>query len=159
MPTATELIVRQQLDDLVEMAKHQTGWKVIEESSTSFRLALPASDGSTFWVHCEAVEFPTLPPVWRWCDGTGDVRDRHELTPKEGKSNFFHQHGVICAPWNRLAYSAVDSRGPHGEWVVGDWTKNSYTGQCTTLAAMAARIAIELRCRFNGRKAERQRAA
>jgi hypothetical protein len=160
MPTATELIVRQQLDDLLAIARDQPGWNVVEEDSTTFRIGLPAKGGLVFWVRCEADRFPTLPPAWRWCDESGTAHDLDHLTPASGESAFLHSRGVICAPWNRLAYESEDARGPHGDWVVtGDWTKNSHTGQCRTLAAMATRIAIELRCRCTGRKAEQPRAA
>ena len=60
---------------------------------------------------------------------------------------------MIFAPWNRLAYSSVDPKGPHGDWTIGDWQKNSYTGGCTTLGHMALRIYVEL----NGPRFNRKR--
>jgi hypothetical protein len=155
MATASELIVREQLVQLLEVVRDQEGWELAGVRSTTFRLGLPAKDKSMFWLVCDADSFPTFPPIWRWCDARGEGSDAPQNTPKPGQGSFLHSAGVICAPWNRLAYKAIDPRGPHGEWSLGDWTSNANTGECKTLAAMAIRIAVELQTHYSGRVAER----
>lgn len=91
------------------------------------------------------------PPAWHWYNADTKQIDQLRDTPKE--VGFFHGSGVICAPWNRLAYKSVDSRGPHDDWQIGDWRSNPQTGGCKTLGAMAQRIALELKLRMQGRKA------
>ena len=61
--------------------------------------------------------YRALPPKWWFADPAKD-----ELTPGRfprgkqihGKSSIFHSRKVICAPFNRLAYS--ESGGPHSNW-------------------------------------------
>jgi len=124
MATATELIVAEELRHLEEVAATE-GWTVARLSSESFLLGVPRKNGS-------ALDDPRVIPI--------------------GGSTYFHTNGVLCAPWNRLTYSTIDSRGPHNDWTVGDWKSNPQTRACTTLAAMASRIAIEAKARFAGMK-------
>jgi hypothetical protein len=150
MATATELIVAEELRHLEELAANY-GWTLTSLTSESFLLTVPRKGGGELWLRCEADQYPTLPPIWRWCGAGGTLPDDPHITPVGG-SSFFHGHGVFCAPWNRLAYSAVDSRGPHSDWTIGNWKANSQTGACTTLAAMAIRIAIEAKTGFAAMK-------
>lgn len=149
MATAAELLFSEEMEQLAAVAEEQ-GWAVSQRGPTSLLLGLPAKDGSWLWLLCDADRYPTNPPAWRWCNSEAEEPDADRHIGMGG--NFFHPNGVICAPWNRLAYGAVDPRGPHPEWVLGDWKANSYTGQCTTLTAMASRLAVEARLRFTGRK-------
>jgi hypothetical protein len=148
LSTATALLINKQLGELEEVAADQ-GWTVKRLAGLRFVLGVPAKDGTWLYIRCEPEEFPTLPPAWRWSDELGESVDEPRLTGIGG--NFFHGNGVICAPWNRLAYQAQDSRGPHPEWVLGDWTQNQYTRQCLTLTAMASRIAVEALTNYSER--------
>lgn len=150
MATAAQLLFSEEFEQLAAVAEDQ-GWVVSRRGPTSLLFGMPASDGSWLWSLCEADLYPTNPPAWRWCNPDGLELDGDRHTPLGG--NFFHSAGVICAPWNRLAYGAVDPRGPHPEWVLGDWRANPYTKQCVTLTAMASRLAVEARLRFTGRRA------
>jgi len=141
MATVAELTVAEELAAVREIAPGR-GWKLKELSSTRFHLTLPAKDKSLFHLLVDCDQYKVQPPAWRWCDAAGELTDRPADTPKG--SGFLHDKGVICAPWNRLAYNSVDSRGPHGDWTIGDWQKNSNTGGCTTLAHMALRVYVEL---------------
>jgi len=151
MPTATELAVVEELQQLQDVALTQSGWSVTAVNGTSFRLGVPRKGGGKLWLHCDADQYPTLPPAWRWCGPSGEEPDSPKFSPIGG-STFFHGNGVICAPWNRLAYSSVDSRGPHGDWTIGDWKANPNTKECKTLAGMAIRIAVEAIARFSQMK-------
>jgi hypothetical protein len=150
MATAAELAVVDEYPALEENAALM-GWKLERLSATSFVLSLPASDGSWFSVLCIADRYSAEPPAWHWYNPASKQIDQPHDTPIE--VGFFHSAGVICAPWNRLAYNSVDPRGPHSDWQIGAWRSNPQTGGCKTLSAIAQRIAIELKLRMQGRKA------
>jgi hypothetical protein len=150
MPTAAELCVEAEYSALEENARLM-GWKLERTSPTSFILGLPASDGSWFWLNCIADKYSAEPPAWHWYNPQTKALDDLKDTPKE--AGFFHSNGVICAPWNRLAYKTVDSRGPHDNWDIGNWRKTPENGACRTLSAMALRIARALQANLKGRKA------
>lgn len=150
MATAAELTVAEELVALRENAVLM-GWSLTEIDGTTFVVGFVGKDGTQFWVKAFCDGYPARPPAWHWFNPATGALDQRSDTPKEG--GFFHSHGVICAPWNRLAYQAVDPRGPHTDWAIGDWRANPKTGACRTLSAMALRIAQELQSRLQGRMA------
>lgn len=147
MASATELLVAEEVRQLQDVAEGE-GWSVTILSPLSFVVGFIARDGTPMWVRCDADEYKRLPPTWRWCDQLGQNVGGGKFTPNGG-SQFFHQSGNICAPWNRDAYSSINPSGPHGDWNIGNWLENSYTGQARSLAAMAMRLGLELRLRFD----------
>lgn len=148
--TVAQLSVDEELKPLSEAATHR-GWSVERVDEVSFVLGLPARDGSSFWLLCRCAGYPGIPPAWHWYQPETRAIDQPRDTPTGG--GFFHGSGVICAPWNRLAYKSEDTRGPHSDWTIGSWRSNPKTGGCKTLAAMALRIAIELKApTFSGRR-------
>jgi len=150
MATAAELSVAEELVPLREQA-NWLGWGLKELSPTTFLLGLPAKDRTWFYLHVDCDGYAVTPPAWRWCDADGVSQDMPQNTPSG--TGFFHPNGVICAPWNRLAYTNLDSRGPHGDWTIGDWRSNSHTGGCKTLCAMALRLYVELNSpRYDGKR-------
>ena len=151
MATAAELTFSEEIVAVGELAS-DFGWELSETDPLNFVLRVPKKGGGFLWVACKCDGYPALPPEWRWCGPNGTELDSPIRTP-EGGSSFFHGNGVICAPWNRLAYNSVDGRGPHGDWAIGAWKANNHTKECTTLAAMASRIAVEALIRFQKFKA------
>jgi hypothetical protein len=149
MPTVTELVVAEELAPLAEVAARR-GWGLEVVDSTAFRLILPAKDGSSIQLQVDCEGYAALPPAWHYRNPDSGVLDAPADTPLGG--GFLHSHGVICAPWNRLAYAQCDSRGPHNEWDIGNWKTNTNTAGTKTLCAMALRIAYELRTSYTGRK-------
>jgi hypothetical protein len=114
---------------------------------------VPAHDGSRLFLKAECDGLQQKPPAWHWYNPETSALDAPADTPK-GSGGYFHSSGHICAPWNRLAYKSVDPAGPHGDWELSNWMANPKTGACTTLSAMALRIAIELgSSRYTGRMA------
>lgn len=153
MTTVAELCVEGEFPALKENGD-LLEWKLERITPTSFVLGLPAKDSTWFWLNCLCDRYSAEPPAWHWYNPDSKKIDDPKDIPKEGGGgNFLHPNGVICAPWNRLAYKSVDARGPHGDWQIGDWRNNRDTGACRTLSAMALRIAQELEINFNGRKA------
>jgi hypothetical protein len=150
MPTVAELTVAEEMLALREIAAAR-GWVLRDLDTLRFHLTLPAKDKSLFHLLVDCDQYKVRPPAWRWCDASGEHADRPADRPKG--SGYLHPGGVICAPWNRLAYKAVDPGGPHEDWRIGDWLRNPQTAGCSTLAHMALRIYIELNGpRFEGNR-------
>ena len=150
MTTVAELTLDEEVSPLKDIAA-KWGWTFERRDDLSFVLGMQARDDSWFWLLCRCDQYPTKPPAWHWYNPDTDETDNAKDTPTGG--GFFHGNGVICAPWNRLAYKSEDSRGPHGDWTIGNWKHEPKNGNCRTLAAMALRIFTELRSEtFKGRK-------
>lgn len=149
MATAAELTVDEEMRALEEVALARN-WQLKRVSSLIFQLGMKARDDSWFWLQVECDRYRSVPPAWHWLNVETGTLDEHKDIPKGGQ--FFHVNGVICAPWNRLAYQSENPKGPHPDWQIGDWQSNSYTRSCKTLGAMALRIFTELRApTFQGR--------
>lgn len=112
MANAAELTIAEEMAALRENAE-LLGWTLEELDTTAFVLGFPASDGSTFWVKALCDGYPAQPPAWHWYNPETQALDHPRDTPRP--IGFFHGKGVICAPWNRLAYKTIDPRGPHPE--------------------------------------------
>jgi hypothetical protein len=147
----TDLVFAEQFGHLSQVAEHR-GWPLKELPGPGFQLVLPARDHSRFGLHVLCDGYLGMPPAWRWCHPDTGACDQSCDMPAGG-GGYFHSSGRICAPWNRLAYSQVDPQGPHGDWELSTWLTNPKTGSCTTLAAMALRMAVELQsARYRGRR-------
>lgn len=146
MPTAAELVLAEHIGDLREIAAAK-GWDFVPPLA----VGMAARDGSRYWLLGDCEGFPARPPAWHWYNPQTKALDQPADTPKG--SGFLHDSGRICAPWNRLAYTQVDPKGPHSDWDLASWMANPKTGRCTTLAAMALRIFVELNGgNYHGRK-------
>jgi hypothetical protein len=145
MATAGELVLAEELGDLQEIAMSRQ-W----DFEDGFNLGMPARDGSRFWLRVDCADYPAQPAAWHWYNPQTGALDRRADTPTGG--GFLHPSGRICAPWNRLAYKQCDPDGPHGDWELASWAANPRTGKCTTLAAMALRLFVELNSKhYQGR--------
>lgn len=140
-PTVGELLQQQELLDLEAICLGRN-WAIARKSDNAFLLELPSARHGLFYLWCDIDGYPGTPPAWHWTDASGNRRDDNRDLPERG--SFFHSNRVICAPWNRLAYKPIDSRGPHSDWDLLGWRTNSHTGACKTLSAMALRIYVEL---------------
>ena len=150
MATVTDLVFQEQFDHLCEVAAHKH-WDLARTDEPGFVLGLPARDRSRFALQVICSDYPTVPPIWNWYDVKTGAPNQPSDTPK-GEGGYFHGSGRICAPWNRIAYKQEDPKGPHGNWNLANWISNPRTNGCTTLAAMALRVAVELASqRFQGR--------
>ena len=148
MATASELVLATQIEAVRQNAELH-GWMFDLLNGMTFLLGFPARDASTFSLMAKCDGFAGTPPAWHWYNPETKMIDAPCDTPLGG--SFFHSSGVICAPWNRLAYKGVDARGPHDNWTIGNWMAIPETGGTRTLASMATRIAHELRISFTQR--------
>ena len=151
MATLVAMTVEQQLAHVREVLD-QKAWEITSIDASTFTVSMSASDGSLFVLRVVCDKYPGFPPAFHWCDPETGALGQPKNTPA-ANGGFFHGKGVICAPWNRLAYSSEDARGPHGDWDIGNWRTNSHTKACTTLLAMLLRIDYELKHKFKGRMA------
>jgi hypothetical protein len=74
--------------------------------------------------------YKALPPVFDFLDPvTGQIGTPHAY-PKAHGDSFFHTSGpCICAPFNRKAYKAFATTGPHGEdWPFDSWPTSKANG-------------------------------
>ena len=151
MATVTDLVFEEQFGHLRQVAEHKD-WELTRTAEPGFILVLPARDGSNFALQVICTDYPGLPPIWRWYNCKTKACNQPCDTPKGG-GGYFHGSGRICAPWNRTAYRQEDTKGPHSNWDLANWVSNPKIGACTTLAAMALRMAVELdSTRFQGRQ-------
>lgn len=142
---------REEYDQLLAIAERKE-WQLTKTGLYDFILVLPAADGSMFslCVNCEG--YPGIPPAWNWCNPNLKTVNQPCDTPR-GSGGYFHDSGRICAPWNRVAYRQVDSKGPHTDWELANWIDNPNTKACTSLTAMALRMFAELSSdRYQGRQ-------
>jgi hypothetical protein len=125
-------VTRAYLEHEMPAAEAFAGRKGLELSFSAealraeLRLAGPAeNDGAPderFFVTADFAGYRAVPPLWCFVD----PRDGAEVglagypKPAPGQSSIFHPNGVVCAPWNRGAYS--ENGGPHNDWNgVGNW--------------------------------------
>jgi hypothetical protein len=97
-------------------------------------------------------DYDVLPPAWRFIDPRTAGVIGQAAYPRPVGNSVLHGNGVICAPWNRLAYQ-VDG-GPHGDWgPTTGWKmpRSGYT-QALTIPDMLDRIHREVK-RSRGRMA------
>lgn len=151
MPSVIEMVFEEQYSHLESIVKAQPEkWRLKRLSGPRFVLGILAKDQHWFELLADCDDFPLRPTAWHWYNSETERCDEARDTPKG--SGFLHSSGRICAPWNRLAYQAVDPKGPHNDWQLQNWTTNSYTKGCTTLAAMALRLKVEMNSeRYHGR--------
>lgn len=74
--------------------------------------------GNQFFLHGDAENYKEEPPAWTfrgssWQGGTNRHDYPGQIVGAPG-STIFHSKGVLCAPFNRLAFKR--NGGPHGDW-------------------------------------------
>jgi len=92
-------------------------------------------------------DYRVMPPVWRFLDPRTGRDIGPAAYPSAGPfvpGSVLHSSGVICAPWNRLAYA--DRSGLHGDWAEPSrWqTIAPQHTSANTLPDMLARIRSEV---------------
>ena len=76
--------------------------------------------GEKFFLQGSFEDYKAYPPIWEWYDDNWVNKHEKCLSPNTGNnplgSMFIAHEGLslICAPFNRLAYSL--HKGPHPEW-------------------------------------------
>jgi hypothetical protein len=63
-------------------------------------------------------DYRAKPPAFELKHTATGERGTYRCYPKGGLG-YFHPQPVLCAPWNRKAYSALG--GPHRDWAMAQW--------------------------------------
>jgi hypothetical protein len=97
-------------------------------------------------------DYDVVPPAWRFLDPRTDRAIGQPAYPQPAGNSILHGNGVICAPWNRLAYQVEG--GPHGDWGPTTGWKTPRPGHthAVTIPDMLDRIHREVQ-RSRGRMA------
>jgi hypothetical protein len=82
--------------------------------------------GQRFYFKARFPDYKELPPEWTLCDESWQSSNAKSLFPRPKEpatpASIFIGSGegaVICAPFNRLAFSRHG--GPHGDWSLAQW--------------------------------------
>jgi hypothetical protein len=93
-------------------------------------------------VHADCDGYKALPAAWRFVrPGTEDL-DRAWF-PRIALIAMVKETPVICAPWNRLAYS--ENGGPHDSWSGAGWQQNTEGTAAHTIPDMLELINAHVR--------------
>jgi hypothetical protein len=125
------------------------GWAIkwIPDSLVLLADGKHPADDSPARIHGDVSSYRALPPAWRFIVVDGDTTDKVRAVKSGclpgGISSMFHDNGVICAPFNRLAYQ--EHGGPHSDWNGPPrWLEVKGKVSATTLAEMLAQILLHL---------------
>lgn len=144
-----------EIEAALRWARHHALEHAWDEGSLTLRVRLEGQASDTG--HREAYlvtgtfdDYPVLPPTWRFLDPrTGEDVGKSGF-PAAGAfpgGSVLHPSGIICAPWNRLAFKTAENpTGVHDNW--GDlagWEKlePTYT-QARTIPDVLARLRSEV---------------
>jgi hypothetical protein len=143
----TIAVVEDELDAADAYARRH-GWSLTWQKDELVLLAggkHPADQSCIQW-RADLLDYRAVPPAWTSFQHDG--RDYKSRFPKAGSlpggaSSIFHSAGVICAPFNRLAFK--QHSGPHADWGgPPDWMKVRGYVRATVLAEMLAQIIAHL---------------
>ena len=119
--TVTDAAIASELPGAMEWAKRRDlviDIRLLSEKIIRLVLVQENTD-EKFYLQGKFDGYKALPPVWDWRDDTWSKRNELILSPKPENNpitSMFIKHknkSIICAPFNRLAYS---HDGPHSGW-------------------------------------------
>ena len=124
---------------------------IFDEASLVLWLALdgPATSATEarepYLIRGELTDYDFMPPIWTFVHPTSRANIGKSAYPKPIRSSVLHGNGLVCAPWNRLAYQV--NGGPHGDWgELSGWKmaalQHTYA---TTIPDMVERLVREVR--------------
>lgn len=128
------------------------GWRLNweKEDLALFAEGIHPADKTPVRWKADVTSYRALPPVWSCFQG--EIKEEKlawkPRFPKGGTlpggvGSIFHSAGLICAPFNRLAFA--QHSGPHSDWGgPADWLKVRGKVRATTLAEMIAQIVVDL---------------
>lgn len=140
----SKAILREELAVVSSLASTY-GWEVVSAiDELRVTVKMRAHNDDPYIVEIAADDYKEIPPLFEFIDPDTNRRATPHAYPKSHDS-FFHPSGpCICAPFNRKAYKAYITTGPHVDWSYGDWmrsTANNFNwATVTTLGDMLAMI-------------------
>jgi hypothetical protein len=88
-------------------------------------------------------DYRLLPPAWQFVDHRTGMAIGLPAYPKPDGGSVLHGNGLVCAPWNRLAYKNLG--GPHDNWDISKWQDVKDGTRADYVADMLARLLHETR--------------
>lgn len=138
----------------VEAYAVRHGWRLDwqRDDLALFAEASHPADKTPMRWKADVASYRALPPIWSCFQGKTKENETSWAPrfPKGGTlpggvQSIFHSSGVICAPFNRLAFA--EHAGPHGDWGgSANWLSVRGTVRATNLAEMIAQIEAHLTC-------------
>lgn len=120
-PAVTAAAIDDELPGAIAWAeRHQIAMDTRLLADRKIRAVLVQPENDKFFLQGTFGDYRAYPPIWEWYDENWTSTEELHLSPHPGASPFgsmFIQHrgrGLICAPFNRLAYGLHD--GPHSDW-------------------------------------------
>lgn len=108
-PPAVLTYIEKEISATIELCKRKGLEYEWDEQNLQFKITLlQSATNEKFCLVGTFNDYPAICPAWQF----NGISPRSENT-KFGAS-IFHANGVICAPFNRLAYQ--EKGGPHGDW-------------------------------------------
>lgn len=95
-------------------------------------------------------DYRVIPPAWRFLDPRTGMDVGLPAFPAAGPfpgGSVLHPSGVICAPWNRLAFKTTENpSGVHEDWgALSAWESAAPTHtQARTIPEMLGRLRLEV---------------
>jgi hypothetical protein len=117
----TRLVVEDELQGACSWAERQAVLLDWVPARLQLRATLTHPQNERYFLSGSFDDYRALPPVWIFADAAFERAARLSDWPKGVQTPFgasifilHNNHPVICAPFNRLAYSV--HAGPHGDW-------------------------------------------
>ncbi|WP_265767878.1 hypothetical protein [Fodinibius salsisoli] len=120
VPTeVTKLEIEEELGAAEAWAeRHQIPFKWIEDRLELQVVLTQPESKDLYYLKGVFDDYKEMPPKWIFTDSNWSDEIKKQNFPKGESTPFgssmFHPNGVICAPFNRLAYKVYD--GPHSDW-------------------------------------------
>lgn len=144
-PAVTRAVLEHELSGAEAWAGRH-GWSLrYDEGKLLLEARFPHPvDGGELCLRTDFNGYKVVPPAWWFVDAA--TGESHKAAwPAGGRlpgisGTIFHPQPVICAPFNRLAYT--EHQGPHGDWngPVAWLSVNGAPVRATTIGAMMSVI-------------------
>jgi hypothetical protein len=116
------LVTRAQLEiefPAIMVWADRAGWRAEVEPASRLVTACTVhpKDGTALRAQADCTGYPSVAPAWRFLDHAGQSPKSAYPAPGQQpgiNGSVFHGNGLVCAPWNRLAYK--DLGGVHDDW-------------------------------------------
>jgi hypothetical protein len=135
--------------EAVRVFAERYGWGItVAEEAPHFRAHMRAHNGDRYVLDVDCGNYREQPPYFEFLDPETGEPGTAKAYPASKVDSFFHSNRCICAPFNRKAYTSIHPQGPHGDWVLGEWSTsraNNYDwSNASTLGDMLMMIQARL---------------